>query len=220
MVWKGGKGGAKKIKEHFPEASAWGVFVRRFCRRFRPARSNILRIGMKGRGRGNKIKEHFPETSAWGDFVRRFHRRFQPEELYFKNRYPCAVYCEGPPSFIWWGRGRGFGQTNCGTLSRGFGLRSFRPEIPSEISAWGVFVGRRFTVKVHLALFEGRGWEGGGERGKIINYWSIIALRNKLMNLNILGIGKSITRKVVERFTDRHLANENNSGVAYKRKLK
>ena len=32
-----GRGEAKKIVvEHFPEASAWGVFVRRFRRRFRP----------------------------------------------------------------------------------------------------------------------------------------------------------------------------------------
>ena len=60
------------------------------------------------------------------------------------SHYPWAVYCVGPPSFIWRGReggGKGReGQKNWGTLSRGFGLKSFRP----EISAWGVFVGRRF----------------------------------------------------------------------------
>ena len=44
----------------------------------------------------------------------------------------------GPLGFIW--RGGGRGKKNCGgTLSRGFGLRSFRPEITPEISAWGVF---------------------------------------------------------------------------------
>ena len=54
----------------------------------------------------------------------------------------------GPPSFIW--RGGRRGKKNWGgTLSRGFGLRSFRPVIPPEISAWGVFFGRRFTVKAH-----------------------------------------------------------------------
>ena len=30
------KGRGKKIVAHFPEASAWGVFVRRLRRRFRP----------------------------------------------------------------------------------------------------------------------------------------------------------------------------------------
>ena len=32
---------------------------------------------------------------------------------------------------------------------------------------------------------------------------------NKLTHINILRIGKSVTRKVGEKFTDRHLANEN-----------
>ena len=87
------------------------------------------------------------------------------------NKCPWAVYCEGPPSFIWRG---GEGQ-NWGTLSRGFGLRSFSP----EISAWGVFVGRRFRPgpksPAGNSAFsrEGRGgvgmgWEGregGGEGG-------------------------------------------------------
>ena len=58
--------------------------------------------------------------------------------------YPWAVYCEGPPSFIW---RKGRGKQNWGTLSRGFGLRSFRP----EISAWGVYVGRRFRPEEFLS---------------------------------------------------------------------
>ena len=45
------------------------------------------------------------------------------------------------------GRGEGRGKKNWGTLSRGFGLRSFRP----EISAWGVFVGRRFRPEEFLS---------------------------------------------------------------------
>ena len=43
--------------------------------------------------------------------------------------------------------GEGEGQKIWGTLSRGFGLRSFRP----EISAWGVFVGRRFRPEEFLS---------------------------------------------------------------------
>ena len=43
------------------------------------------------------------------------------------------VYCDRPTQLYLKGRG---GAKNWGTLSRGFGLRSFRP----EISAWGVFV--------------------------------------------------------------------------------
>ena len=44
-------------------------------------------------------------------------------------------------------KGRGGAKKNWGTLSRGFGLRSFRP----EISAWGVFVGRRFRPEEFLS---------------------------------------------------------------------
>ena len=38
FIWRGGGrgGGAKKSVEHFPEASAGGLFVQRFRRRFRP----------------------------------------------------------------------------------------------------------------------------------------------------------------------------------------
>ena len=73
----------------------------------------------------------------------------------------------------------GEGSQKRGHYSRGIGLRSFRPKIPPEISARGVFVGRRFTVKAHPALFEeeGVGGEGRGEGQKSINYCSIIALR-------------------------------------------
>ena len=68
--------------------------------------------------------------------------------LLFHFIYPWAVYCDRPTQLYL--KGRGEGQKNCGgTLSRGFGLRSFRPEITPEISAWGVFFGRRFTVKAH-----------------------------------------------------------------------
>ena len=52
---------------------------------------------------------------------------------YFVFFYPRAVYCDRPTQLYLKGRG---GAKNWGTLSRGFGLRSFRP----EISAWGVFV--------------------------------------------------------------------------------
>ena len=65
---------------------------------------------------------------------------------YYYYYYPWAVYCDRPTQLYLKGRGK----KNCGgTLSRGFGLRSFRPEITPEISAWGVFFGRRFTVKAH-----------------------------------------------------------------------
>ena len=67
--------------------------------------------------------------------------------LYSGSDFSWAVYCEGPHSFIWRGGGRGRGKQNWGTLSRGFGLRSFRP----EISAWGVFVGRRFRPEEFLS---------------------------------------------------------------------
>ena len=45
------------------------------------------------------------------------------------------------------GEGRGRGNKNWGTLSRGFGLRSFCP----EISALGVFVSRRFRPEEFLS---------------------------------------------------------------------
>ena len=64
-------------------------------------------------------------------------------QLYHNSEvYPWAVYCDRPTQLYLKGRGRGGGggQKSCGgTLSRGFGLRSFRPEITPEISAWGVF---------------------------------------------------------------------------------
>ena len=83
-------------------------------------------------------------------------RTFIPEQFTVKA---C------PPSFIW---RRGEGQKNWGPLSRGFDLRSFRP----EISAWGVFVGRRFwpgpkspisPAKNSAFSREGR---GGGAKGR------------------------------------------------------
>jgi hypothetical protein len=45
---------------------------------------------------------------------------------YFVFFYPRAVYCDRPTQLYLKGRG---GAKNRGTLSRGFGLRSFRPEI-------------------------------------------------------------------------------------------
>ena len=64
------------------------------------------------------------------------------------------------------------GQTNWGTLSRSFGLRNFR----LEISAWGVFVGRRFRPgpkspisPAENCIFQrgaGRGLEGERGRGR------------------------------------------------------
>ena len=79
---------------------------------------------------------------------------WRPTQLYLKGRG------EG---------GRGEGKQNWGTLSRGFGLRSFRP----EILAWGVFVGRRFRPGPKSPIYpaensafsrEGRGGDGKGRR--------------------------------------------------------
>ena len=92
------------------------------------------------------------------------------------------------------------GQKNWGTLSRGFGLRSFRP----EISACGVFVGRRFRPvpksPAENSAFSrdsvgpwkgGGGGGGGGERRTKLEWnlkkkfqiwllWSIAGDRSKL----------------------------------------
>ena len=81
--------------------------------------------------------------------------------------YPWAVYCEGPPSFIWRGKGRREeeGQTNWGThfqrlrpeefSSWDFGLRSFGQLV---ISTWAEIM---CPVKFNKA----GPWEGGGEGG-------------------------------------------------------
>ena len=85
FIWrKGGGGGggaknlrqkneAKKIEEHFPEASAWGVFVRRFrseefssagdfglgrnLRYLRPKTPHFSERGREGMGRGGEERE-------------------------------------------------------------------------------------------------------------------------------------------------------------------
>ena len=118
---------------------------------------------------------------------------------------PWTVYCEGPPSFIW-REGGGEGLKNWGTLSRGFGLRSFRPEIP----AWGVFVGRRFLPgpKSPISPAEnsacsregrggggkgrGRGGEGKGGRGltgSICPPSVIWKPRSKVPNMSTFHVG-------------------------------
>ena len=74
----------------------------------------------------------------------------------------------------------GEGLKNWGTLPRGFGLRNFCP----EISAWGVFVGRRFRPgpKSPISPAEnsafsrdgrGVGGKGRGGRGLMGSLWPI-----------------------------------------------
>ena len=75
-----------------------------------------------------------------------------------------------------------------------FGLRSFcRPEIYCECPP---------------SFIRRGGDERGGAKKILIN--ALLLLYELFTNLNIIRIGKSVTRKVGERFiSDRHLANEN-----------
>ena len=98
------------------------------------------------------------------------------KRLVSKSRrvYPWAVYCEGPPSFIW-KEGEGEGQKNWRNTfqrlrsdefsSRDFGLRSFRRP---EISAWAEILdisGRKLRIFQRRCWTLGR-WRGGGGEGE------------------------------------------------------
>ena len=66
-------------------------------------------------------------------------------------------------------------------------------------------------MKAHPALFEGEGWEGRGrgeKGGAKILIIALLLLYELLTNLNILRIGKSVTRKVGERFISDRLPCE------------
>ena len=102
-----------------------------------------------------------------------FHQRW-PADLYLwgrsasrkeqSQRTHTQLYAVIVCYIVWWGWGGfdfcyitlsvglsvGLKYFNWGTLSRGIGLRSFRPDIPPEISVWGVFVGRRLQNPMRI----------------------------------------------------------------------
>ena len=83
----------------------------------------------------------FP-TQPLRNYFRFHYYHINIQQQFTVNSHPALFEGEGR------GRGRGRCKKNWGTLSRGFGLRSFRP----EISAWRVFVGRSRCLNIFFSL--------------------------------------------------------------------
>ena len=86
---------------------------------------------------------------VYAQCVQKFHTTCIYSIHYHISYYPWAVYCDRPTQLYLKGRGRGKK-----IVVRHFPEASawgvfVRIEIPAEISGWGVFFGRRFTVKAH-----------------------------------------------------------------------